>query len=185
MKKIYISIFALVLALSGLHAQTNLNLGAGYFGKQITYPGLVLEAEVEHMFSEYVSLPIRLDLGGYVHPRHSTALFLDLNAGFRRYFKSGFFLEESVGVGVLETWLQSDAVYTVDDSGNPSESTRANPPVFMPSITLGLGYNLTQGSGKQNLIWLRPKIYWELPHKTISTYNFALQVGFTHTIKSK
>lgn len=185
MKKIYITIVGIFMAMLGLDAQTNLNIGGGYFGKQATYPGMVLEAELEHMFSEQASLPLRLDMGFYAHPRQSTGIFLDLNAGFRRYFKSGFFLEESVGVGVLETFLHSDAVYTVDDTGNVSETSRANPPQFMPSITLGLGYNLTQGSGKQNLIWLRPKLYWEVPHKTVSNYSFALQVGFTHTISSR
>jgi len=185
MKKISITIIAVIVAIVGLDAQTNVNIGGGYFGQNITYPGLVLEAEIEHMFSEQASLPIRLDVGFNVHPRYSTALFLDLNAGFRRYFKSGLFLEESVGVGVIESFLHSDAVYTVDDSGKVSEDSRANPPEFMPSITLGIGYNLTQGSGKQNLIWLRPKVYWQAPHKTVSTYNFALQIGFTHTISSR
>jgi hypothetical protein len=185
MKRIYISIIAILMALAGLDAQTNVNIGGGYFGKHASYPGLVLEAEMEHMFTEKASLPLRLDMGFYVHPRQSTGVFLDLNAGFRRYFKSGLFLEESVGMGVLETFLHSDAVYSVDDSGKVSEDSRANPPVFMPSITLGIGYNLSQGSGKQNLIWLRPKIYWEVPHWELSTYSFALQVGFTRTITSR
>jgi len=185
MKKIYITITGIFTALLGLDAQLNVNIGGGYFGKHATYSGLVLEAEVEHMFSEQASLPLRLDMGFYVHPRQSTGIFLDLNAGFRRYFKSGFFLEESVGVGVLETFLHSDAGYTIDDSGSVSEDSRANPPQFMPSITLGVGYNLTQGSGKQNLIWLRPKVYWEVPHWELSTYSFAIQLGFTHTISSK
>ncbi len=185
MKKLYIlalSLFALSL---GAKAQTNFNIGAGYFGQTVTYPGLVIEAEVEKMFSENASLPIRADLGFFVHPRHSYGLFLDLNAGFRRYYKSGIFLEESIGVGILQSFLHSDGVYSVDDSGEVSDASRAVPVDFMPSITLGIGYNLTQGSGKQNLIWVRPKLYWQLPHKTESTYNFALQVGFTHTISSK
>lgn len=185
MKKLYIfalSLFALSL---GATAQTNFNIGGGYFGQTVTYPGLVIEAEVEKMFSENASLPIRVDLGFFVHPRHSYGLFLDLNAGFRRYYKSGIFLEESIGVGVLQSFLHSDGVYSVDDSGEVSEASRAVPVDFMPSLTLGIGYNLTQGSGKQNLIWVRPKIYWQLPHKTESTYTFALQVGFTHTIKVK
>ena len=185
MKKIFITIIGICIALAGLDAQVNVNIGGGYFGKHATYSGLVLEAEREYMFSEKASLPLRLDLGFYVQPRQSTGIFLDLNAGFRRYFKSGFFLEESVGVGVLETFLQSDAVYKVDDSGAVTEDSRANPPVFMPSLTLGIGYNLTKGSGKQNLIWLRPKVYWEVPHWELSTYSFAIQLGFTHTIKSK
>ena len=184
MKKIYISIMVVFLTTLGAAAQTHFNIGGGYFGQNITYPGFVLEAEREQMFSEFVSIPIRLDLGFYSHPRYHNALFLDLNAGFRRYFKSGLFLEESIGIGVMQSFLHSDAVYKVDDSGQVSDATRANPVDFMPSITLGLGYNLTQASGKQNLIWMRPKVYWQVPHKTTSTYNFALQVGFTHTISS-
>lgn len=185
MKKLYMSIMGIFMAVAGLEAQTNLNIGGGYFGQTVTYPGMIIEAEMEYMFSEQASLPLRLDLGFYVHPRHSTGLFFDLNAGFRRYFKSGLFLEESVGIGVLETFLQSDAVYTVDDAGNVSEGSRANPLAFMPSVTLGVGYNLTRNSGKQNLVWMRPKLFWQVPHKTISAYNFALQVGFTHTISSR
>ena len=185
MKKIYITIIGIFIAVVGVNAQTNLNIGGGYFGQTVTHPGFVLEAELEHMFSENASIPIRLDAGYYVHPRNHTGLFLDLNAGFRRYFNSGLFLEESVGIGVLQSFLHSDAVYKVDDSGIVSEASRVNPAQFMPSLTLGIGYNLTQGSGKQNLIWLRPKLYWQVPHKTLSTYNFAVQVGFTHTINTK
>ncbi len=184
MKKIYLFIIATCITSMGGFAQTNINIGGGYFGQTITHPGVVLEAELERMFSENASLPIRLDVGYFVHPRNHTGLFADLNAGFRRYYNSGLFLEEGVGIGVLQSFLHSDAVYQVDDSGNVSEASRANPVEIMPSITLGIGYNLTQGSGKQNLIWLRPKLYWQMPHKTLSTYNFAIQVGFTHTINT-
>ena len=185
MKKISFSIFVVFMTMLGVKAQTYFNIGGGYFGQTVTYPGLVIEAEMEKMFSENVSIPIRLDMGFYNHPRYHTGAFIDLNVGFRQYFKSGFFLEEGIGAGVLTYFLNSDAVYEVDDSGLVSEGSRTNPVDFMPSITLGLGYNLTKDSGKQNLIWLRPKVYWQVPHKTLSTYNFALQVGFTHTIKVK
>jgi len=185
MKKLYFTALILIGLTSGALAQTNINIGGGYYGQTITHPGIVLEAELEHMFSENSSIPIRADLGFYVHPRSHYGLFLDLNTGFRRYFNSGLFLEESVGVGILQSFLHSDGVFKVDDSGQVSDASSANPVDFMPSLTLGIGYNLTQGSGKQNLIWLRPKIYWQLPHKTLSSYNFVLQVGFTHTISSK
>ena len=66
MKKIYITIIGIFMATAGLYAQTNLNIGAGYFGKHASYPGLVLEAEMEQMFSEKVSVPLRLDMGFYV-----------------------------------------------------------------------------------------------------------------------
>ena len=163
-------------------AQNRINLGGGYFGQTLSHPGVVLEFELEHSYSERASLPIRFDLGAYVHPRYHFGLFLDANAGFRQYFRSGLFVEEGIGAGIFQSWLHSDQVYEVDDAGSVHETSRINPPDFMPSLTLGLGYNLTGNSGKRNLIWLRPKIYWQVPHKTTSTYNFALQLGFTHTL---
>jgi len=185
MKKInYIA--AILIACSSLaFAQTRVNVGGGYFGQTLSYPGIVLEAELEKMFSENASIPIRADLGFYVHPRSQYGLFFDLNAGFRKYFNSGLFVEESIGVGILQAFLNSDGVYEVDDEGVVSEGSRSVPMDFMPSLTLGIGYNLTQGSGTQNLIWMRPKIFWQIPYKTQSAYNFALQIGFTHTIRSK
>jgi len=186
MKK-YIILWTLSLALvAESNAQQNrLNIGGGYFGQTVTYPGLVLEIESERVFSEMATLPIRLDLGFYVHERYNSGIFLDVNFGFRRYFKSGFYLEESVGFGILETFLNSDGTYEVDPDGTVSQASSANPPDFMPSLTLGLGYDLTKTSEKQNMIWIRPKLSWQFPHKTSSQYFAALQIGFTHTIAIK
>jgi len=185
MKKLYCTLTVLIALSGASHAQTNMNIGGGYFGHTLTHPGIVLEFELEKMFSEKASMPLRLDAGFYSHPRNHYGLFVDLNFGFRRYFKSGLFLEESIGIGVLEAIINSDGVYSVDDNGNVSEASRFNPPDLVPSITLGIGYNLTKNSGRQNLVWFRPKIYWQYPHKTSSTFNPAIQVGFTHTINIK
>jgi len=185
MKRISYIVLALLAFTTLTFGQTHLNLGGGYFGQTLTHPGIVFEAELEHMFAEKASLPLRADLGFFVHPRNQYGLFLDLNAGFRRYLTSGLFLEEYVGVGILQSFVHSDGVFEVDEGGNVSDGSRVNPIEFMPSLTLGIGYNLTQSSAKQNLIWLRPKIYWQVPHKSLSTYNFALQIGFTRTLSIK
>ncbi len=182
MKALSSIVFVLGLYAMSAGAQTRLNLGGGYFGQTLSHPGVVLEFELEHSYSERASVPVRFDLGAYVHPRYHTGLFLDANVGFRQYFRSGLFVEEGIGAGILESWVHSDQVYMVDDAGSVTETSRINPPDFMPSLTLGLGYNLTRDSEKGNLIWLRPKIYWQVPYKNSSTYNFALQVGFTHTL---
>ena len=184
MKKI-LHIALVLLAFSSITlGQTHLNIGGGYYGQTLSYPGAVIHAELEKMHTENASIPLRAELGFFVHPRSHYGLFLNVNAGFRKYFNSGLFLEESVGIGILQSFLHTDGVFEVDDSGNVSDGSVVNPIDFMPSLTLGIGYNLSQGSGKQNLIWLRPQIYWQLPHKTTSTYSFALQIGFTHTLSS-
>lgn len=185
MKKSFV-IFFIVFALKfNVYAQTNKNIGVGYFGHTVTHPGVVLEMEWEKMYSDKISIPLRLDLGFYVHPRNHVGLFVDVNYGLRQYFKSGIFLEESIGVGILQSFLHSDDTYQVDDSGNVSEASTANPPDFMPSITFGIGYNLTKNTDQHNLIWLRPKLAWQVPHKTSSTYHPALQIGYTHKFSQK
>jgi hypothetical protein len=128
---------------------------------------------------------LRIDLGAYVHNRNNYGIFLDVNYGFRKLYKNGFMLEQSVGVGILETILQGDGVYEVDDDGNVSDASAWNPPSFMPSFTLGIGYNFSHKSEKLNMAWVRPKLYWQIPYKTSSLYTPALQVGFTHTLKTK
>ena len=184
MKKIYFAGLFMFMFFETM-AQTNFNLGAGYYGQNVTYPGVVFNGELEKVFSEKVSMPIRADLGFYVQPRFATSLFLDVSVGSRKYFKSGIFIEESIGAGVLQTFVHSDGVFKVDEEGNVSEGSRANPVYFMPSISLGIGYDLEKNTGKRNLIWLRPKISWMVPDKTTSSYNVALQLGFTHTLSSK
>jgi len=142
----------------------------------------VLEFEQETMFTERASLPFRIDVGFFHHPRYQTGLFVDVNYGFRQYFKSGLFLEESIGLGLLEGILSSDGVYEVDDNGNVTDATILNKLDLMPSLTLGIGYDLSSSKNKKNLIWIRPQAYYQYPFRTTSAYNFALQVGYTHTI---
>jgi hypothetical protein len=182
MRYTIIALLLLGLTISAA-AQVQMNIGAGYFGHTLTHPGVVLEAEIAGTNSPGVSLFGRTDLGGYTHPRHDAGIFLDMSFGMRREFKSGLFLEESIGLGVLESFVNSDGVYSVDDSGAVSAASRRNPLDLMPSISLGIGYNLTRHSSQSLLIWVRPKIFWQFPDRSISTtYVPVLQVGVTRAI---
>lgn len=185
MKLILLSLIGTICVVNTTFSQSKFNLGAGYFGQTITHPGIVLECSYEKFYSEKVSLPLRLNLGFYSHPRNHNGLFLDINYGFRRHFKNGIFLEESIGIGVLETIINSDGVYEVDDNGNIDDASSFNEPDFSPSLTIGIGYNVTENQNKQNLIWIRPKIYWQIPHKTSSTFNPAIQLGYTYQISGR
>ena len=166
----------------GSFAQKHFNVSGGYFGHTLSHPGLVIEAEWEHMYNDRVSLPLYVGAGVYVHPRNHYGTFLEAGTGFRQYTRSGLFFEERLALGVLQTFLHSDAVYEVDESGLVSQGSRSNPPDFMPSISLGFGYNFSQGEGKQNLLWIRPKLFFQMPHKTFANYHMAVQVGFTHSL---
>ena len=183
MKKTYIIIAVLFAFIASGYSQSNTKIGAGYYGHMGTHPGIVLELEKEQMFTEKASIPVRINLGFYSHKRNHNALFLDINYGFRQYFKSGIFLEESVGFGALASTLNSDGTYEVDESGMAYEVSSLNQPDLMASIILGIGYNLSKNSDQKNLIWLRPKLTWQFPHKLSSLYTPTIQIGFTHQIK--
>lgn len=171
-----------LLSYSSVQAQKSLNLGLGYFGETATHPGLVAHLEVEKSQSKKVSTLFRADLGAYVHPRNHTGVFADVHAGLRRYRSSGIFTEQYLGLGTMLSFLNGDGVFQRDENGNIRRvSSFANLDI-MPSVTLGIGYNFNQDSDGANLIYFRPKVFWQLPFNNLALPHFALQVGFIHRI---
>jgi len=181
MKKL-IMISIILVSFCTVNGQSIKNLGAGYFGNTVSYPGIVIQYELEHSYTSKASLPLQISTGFYIHPRYNTGIFADVKYGFRRYFKSGLFLEEAIGAGVLTTFINSDEVYQVDQEGNVSEASRYAATDFMPSLTLGVGYNLSKDPEKRSLIWMRPALFWQYPHKTSSMYSGSLSIGYTRSL---
>lgn len=183
MKKIIL----ILIALAGIHihtyAQTRLNAGIGYFGENLTNPGFVLEFEYEKFHTDDFSLPLRADLGYHSTPGYH-ALILDLQKGFRKYFGSGLFLEQSVGIGVIaksfktEMWFTDDYAYSIPHGNHTVWG-------FMPSVSAGLGYKFSKNEDTSDLIWIRPKVYWDLGFRSLHLPYVALQIGYTHTFKTK
>ena len=142
-----------------ISAQSNLNAGIGFIGGSNGQPGLVLEFEYEKMFSDNFSLPLRLDMGMISHRDYNSLVF-DIHKGFREYFKSGFFVEQSLGIGLLSMSNKTGYDWYVDNFGHVKRYGDNAAWGLIPSVTLGAGYNLTAKKGTQNMIWIRPKIYW-------------------------
>jgi len=184
MKRIIIILIAAAGFTAVSSAQSNLNAGLGYLWPHQGSFGMVAEFEYERYFSESFSLPLRTDLGYYITPDYHT-LFLEVHKGFRKYFKSGFFAEQSIGIGVLSNFYTLESIWYYDDFGN---TTRYNDGLNLgitPSVTLGIGYNLTHDKGTQNLLWIRPKAYWNLGFRGLNLPYFAMQIGYSHTFKTK
>jgi hypothetical protein len=165
-------------------AQTRLNAGIGYYGENVANPGFVLEFEIEKHHSALFSLPLRGNLGYHSNPDYH-AFTLDIHKGFRKYFSSGLFLEQSVGAGLI-TKSFKEADYWYADKYMTSIA-HGNKPTwgFMPSVTVGAGYNLAAKNEASRLLWIRPKVYWDLGFRGLELPYFALQLGYTHTFKTK
>ncbi len=77
-----------------------LRVGGAYVGENFVRPGFVMEFEYEKIYTPFFSLPLRANLGYQVNKDYH-AFFLDVHKGFRKYFRSGLFLEQSVGAGLI------------------------------------------------------------------------------------
>ena len=164
--------------------QSLLNAGIGYFGEGVTSPGVVLEVEFEKMLTDDFSLPWRGDLG-YQNTMDYHAFNIDIHKGFRKYWNSGFFVEQSLGAGIILKSFKTDEYWYTDEFANSIAHGNQMVWGFMPSVTLGAGYNFSKDSQAANLLWIRPKVYWDLGFRGLNLPFFALQVGFTHTFKTK
>ena len=164
-------------------SQSRFNGGIGYYGENVTHPGAVLEFEYEHFTADGFSLPLRADVGFHINPDYN-AFTIDVHKGFRKYFKQGLFLEQSIGVGVIAKSYKTD-YWFVDDYWQVVAHGNRSVWGFMPSVTLGAGYNISKDREGSELIWIRPKFYWDLGFRALYLPYWALQIGFTHTFKSK
>ena len=55
---------------------------------------------------------------------------------------------------------------------------------FMPSIQLGVGYNLGAKDQQTHCLWLKPKIFWQLPFNNLALPHLAVQAGYTLNLKT-
>lgn len=180
-------LFLIWIALSAIHlhtyAQTRVSAGAGYYGESVVNPGLVLEFELEKFHTESFSLPLRADLGFYSTPDYQ-AISLDIHQGFRKYFANGLFVEQSIGLGVIGKSYKTDSYWYYDKYMANVAHGGSTVWGFMPSVTGGLGYNFAKGQEGADILWIRPKIYWDLGFRGLHLPYAALQIGFTHTFKT-
>lgn len=184
MKRTTLALCSFMLLSSSVMAQKKLNGAAGFQGYGLSPTGYLLEFEYEKYFKEDVSSPLRVDLI-YASSDDYEAVSLDVHKGFRKYFSNGILLEQSIGVGLITTFYNNGSIWYYDDYTNVVLHMNKPHLGFMPSATIGFGYDLTRKSAKSNLVWLRPKVYWNLGFRGLNMPYYAIQIGYTHNFKSK
>ncbi|MFC2090367.1 hypothetical protein ACFLT1_06280 [Bacteroidota bacterium] len=179
MKRRLIIIMVLGGFAAGLSAQTHLKAGIGYYGETVVNPGVVLDFEYEKHQSEDFSLPLRVNLGFHSTPDFN-AFSIDLHKGFRKTFKNGLFIEQSIGIGMINKSFKNSDYWFADKYF--SVIPHGNKPVWglMPSVTFGAGYQIAEAG----ILWIRPKVYWDLGYRGLYIPYTAIQLGYTHTFKT-
>lgn len=181
--KFTLLILILGITLTGF-SQKQLNLGAGYYGENGINPGVVFEMEYEKFISVDLSTPLKANLGYHNNPEYH-AVTIDLHKGFRRYYSNGLFIEQYLGLGLIRKTFSNSNYQFQDNRG--AVIFHGNKPVtgIMPSVTVGVGYDFSANKDHSAMLWIRPKVYWDLGYRPLNLPNAALQIGFTKTIKKK
>lgn len=157
-------------------------VSVSYFGDLITHPGAVVSVEQSILPGRY-QLVGSLNLGGYIHKRNHTALFTNLQIGQRYRFRSGFYLEQFVGLGYFRSYLNGDGIYEVSSTGVASQAANPGRGYVMPIINVGAGWDLSHRRNAIPLrLFVRPTLFWQAPFNGYSLPHLALQVGATKLI---
>ena len=183
MKKFILICFAMLGIQQSMPAQSHFSFGLGYFGKNLDNAGLVVQFEYEKFHAGSVSLPLRANLGHFSNPDYQ-ALFIDFHKGFRKHFSGGLFIEQSLGAGLI-TKKYNTGMWYVDKYAQSVLHNNQSTWGFMPSVTAGVGYNFGKNNKGDDLLWIRPKVYWDLGFRALYLPYWALQIGFTHTFSLK
>jgi hypothetical protein len=136
-------------------------------GEFLLHPGLLVGAETP-IAGEHLLLAGQA--GAYVHPRIHVGARVDVAIGARHTTSSGPFVEAFAGVGYLHTFATAP-VWVVED-GEAVHATDAGRPAFMPTLTLGTGWQ-----GERLAPFLRVQAFGQFPFNHHLLPHAALLVG--------
>ncbi|MEM7370488.1 MAG: hypothetical protein AAF587_17895 [Bacteroidota bacterium] len=96
---------------------------------------------------------VAANLGGYYHKYSQTAIFLNSEVGFR-YHLNRWNAQLRAGAGYAHTFYPGAEYRLID--GRPEKVNAAGAPTFMPSVSLGLGYRLSESekAAEVSLLWM-------------------------------
>jgi hypothetical protein len=121
-----------------------------------------------------------MDIGFYLGPERDI-LYTDLHRGYRYSFKKKWFVEQAFGLGMMVSFYSDVPVYEAEN-GNAGYFPNGRGMDLMPSVSFGAGYKIGGKNGYHSHVWIRPKVYWQIPFNHPSQPNFGLQVGYTRAL---
>lgn len=180
MKKLIILI--LLLSFSSYGFSQTWRLGVGMQTHPMLFSGAF--AEIEHSKSHNPSFNTvsRLTLGYRIQSEEHQAATLGVHRGFQLQIGKGFYTEQIVGLGIMYSFYSTrywheNSWYNLIYTGSNARTLDV-----IPSVSLGLGYQFGEASDQLNQVWIRPKVFWQIPSNNPSNPYFTLQMGYSRSI---
>lgn len=169
-----------------LYAQS---LRLGYFGETVSHYGL----RVAYLKPVAVSVSARntqrmlygsLGVAGYRHLQNHIGLIVSPEIGFRRIGKKGALFEFSLSPAYFRYFLEGKT-YEATTDGDFDRVRFAGGNAFMPTLSLGIGHDLSIRR-KVPLAWyVRLNLMQQRPYNTSHLIRFALEAGTLIPLKKQ
>lgn len=156
--------------------------GAGIQTHSQPFAGAFLELEYNASQNSSFGVISRLSLGYRNQTEKHNAFTAELTRGFRLNVGGSFYVEQNLGVGVMHSYYKDR--YWHENDWHNLFATGAKGRTFdiAPSVSLGIGREFGGVDGKTNNLWVRPKVFWQLPSNNPSNPNFTLQFGYSRNL---
>lgn len=158
----------MAVSLSALPLQVYMfNEGIGFplktFYSTPAHPGLTLGTEFYYSYSPGFAFFQTAMLGWYRHhPLHQGWLVMT-ETGWRWTFPFAMTAEVLLGIGYLRTY-QDGALYALGPDGNFEKTDDPGLDRFMPSLSLGLGYDFRRSRLLPVVLFVRYMFFLEVPY---------------------
>lgn len=182
--KTTILIFLLFPLFTFAQNEKELRMSVGYFGETLAHPGVNLGIEYGVPVSTKEQMLVSLNVGGYVHPKNNTSLFIRGQWGQRFNLKSGLFFESFLGLGYLHQFTHGGDKFEVKPNGAVVKIPNSGRPMVMPSVALGIGWNFHKNEKFFPSFYLRPELFWKAPFNGYYLTHIAINAGIIVKLKS-
>ncbi len=184
-KRIFALIFIGALSISKgvIKAQTNkelpsISIGVGYYGDQITHPGLLIFGEVG--LNKQNWLLGRVNVTGYRHKGHSRNILILPELLVRTYTENTNYWEASLGSGLL--YQRSDSpIYELEEDEFVQKNTGYV--YFNPSFGIRYGNTIQLKDQRVLTPSLGARISYQYPFNNFWLLNAALDLSIAYKFK--
>lgn len=157
----------------------------GYYGETITHTGINFGIEYYPFQNDKFQMILATNVGGYVHKRNNSSLFIREQWGQRVTFKNGIFIDEFLGVGYLHHFTHGGEIYEVLPNGAVISSPNNGRSMIMPSVAIGTGYDFSKKTKTNLIFYIRPELFWKAPFNGYYLTHLALNTGFILKLNNK
>jgi len=165
-----------------LFAQKGNVIGIASQANLKTITGFSLEFERLNQLSENFSLASRVGLGFFKPSSGQQSFTFELQRGFKYNLSEQFHIEQFFGLGIMYSRYESKYWYENDWHNLIYTGQNATSFDYIPSIATGLGYCFGKDGSLNNILWVRPKVYWQLTTNLPSQPNFLFQIGYSRKL---